>query len=541
MAALWLALTLAVAAAASTGASPQAAGTCNVTLKKGYSVGGLAYRQLKGTGSTACCAACVADTKCAGFVVSAGRGRGGGECLLKADLHGIHAKSTNDCGAVRGTLPPPGPAPKPAPGPPAPPAGPPPTPPPAGSPKWELVSTEPLPVIGHKHPDVLSASILAGFETGQYQRIGDTFYYTANELGMCTGVVWDLVTRAALWSAKNSTGPWTRVATLRNGSHIETLCKKKKCAVPCKESCCSGTDDEPSFVTWAPTLIHAPSSVNATGKDVWNLFYSSNQNSHMGDSAFNGITWAVSTTESMLGPYVDVVGKNGSGLPPGGEGVVNVAVNNSHSFSAWKLRNGSWAGFSNNVPGAKSFSAALMVPAGDPTVPGGAWKGAGPNLASGSECSAGFCYAPENPLVTTMSTDKKFFLAVYDALEQPPIDEPPTVTVPTPVDDMPPPPPLATGAGKPGGNPICSSKTGCNRIGVAFSADGVTWKYSAMVPVQTASTHPCGQIRTPLGMAPEPERCKGCYSVMWTGISDQAGPSGNFRPVCHATIRNVNE
>ena len=72
-------------------------------------------------------------------------------------------------------------------------------------------------------------------------------------------------------------GPWKRLATLRNGSHIETLCQKKKCAVPCRDSCCSGTKDEPSFVTWAPTLIHAPSSVNASGKDVWNLFYSSNQ------------------------------------------------------------------------------------------------------------------------------------------------------------------------------------------------------------------------------------------------------------------------
>jgi hypothetical protein len=168
-----------------------------------------------------------------------------------------------------------------------------------------------------------------------------------------------------------------------------------------------------------------------------------------------------------------------------------------------KLRNGSWVGFRNNVPGAKSFSAALIVPAGDPTVPGGAWKPAGPNLASGSDCSNGFCYAPENPLVTTMSTDKKFYLAVYDALEQPPADG-----------DLNP-SSLATGTtsssagGGPGGNPICSSKTSCNRIGIAFSADGVTWKYSAMVPVQTASTHPCGQIRTPLGMAPEPERCKG--------------------------------
>jgi hypothetical protein len=70
------------------------------------------------------------------------------------------------------------------------------------------------------------------------------------------------------------------------------------------------------------------------------------------------------------------------------------------------------AGFKNNIPGAASFSAGLIVPAGDSTTVGGAWKSAGPNLASGSNCSAGFCYAPENPVVTTMSTDGKFYLAV---------------------------------------------------------------------------------------------------------------------------------
>ena len=52
--------------------------TCNATLKKGCSVGGNAYKQLKGADSTACCLACVADTKCAGFVTS---DTGNGECL----------------------------------------------------------------------------------------------------------------------------------------------------------------------------------------------------------------------------------------------------------------------------------------------------------------------------------------------------------------------------------------------------------------------------------------------------------------------------
>jgi hypothetical protein len=74
--------------------------------------------------------------------------------------------------------------------------------------------------------------------------------------------------------------------------------------------------------------------------------------------------------------------------------VLNVAVDSSHSFSAWKLRNGSWAGFKNNIPGAKSFSAGLIVPV-DPETPGGAWRPAGPNLACDGDCGGkGLGWAP---------------------------------------------------------------------------------------------------------------------------------------------------
>ena len=104
------------------------------------------------------------------------------------------------------------------------------------------------------------------------------------------------------------------------------------------------------------------------------------------------------------------------------------------------------------------------------------------------------CFAPENPVVTTTTTDGKYYLAVYDALR--------------------------------GGEDV---------IGLSFSSDGVTWRYSQILTVQPGDTHPCGAIRTPLGLVPETDLCKGCYSVLWTGIT------GDFRPVCHAIIRNVNE
>ena len=499
-----------------TPATASSATACNATLRPNWSAGLNILTELSYSDEAKCCAACTANLSCVVFVIH------GSNCFLKADADGSHAKAGNTAGFVRAT-PPPAPGPTPSP----------PLPPPSDSPRWEWVSTSTVPVIGEKHPDVVKHGIFSGFETGQFQRINDTFYYTANELGTnCDGVLWDLVTRAALWSAQNSTGPWTRLVTLRNGSHMHTLCPKDKPTLPCRVPCgglsCCSQDAGQSFVTWAPTLLHAPSSVNESGKVlVWNLFYSSNQNSHFHDNAFMGITWAVSTTDSMLGPYVDVPGHNGTGgtLPEGGEGVVNVAVNSSHSFSAWKLRNGTWAGFRNNIPGAPSFSAGLIIPRGDPTVPGGSWKPAGPNLASGSNCSNGFCYGPENPTVTTMTMDGKYYLAVYDALEQPPLgDEQEKQETPGSSE-------IET-ALHPG---VCSDATKCNRIGIGFSADGVSWKYSALVAVQTSENHPCGQIRTPLGLAPEPETCKGCYSVMWTGIA------AGFRPVCRGIIRNLNE
>ncbi len=64
---------------------------------------------------------------------------------------------------------------------------------------------------------------------------------------------------------------------------------------------------------------------------------------------------------------------------------------------------------------------------------------------------------------------------------------------------------------------------------------GVTWQYLQILMVQVGGNHPCGEIRTALGLVPEPNRCKGCYSVLWTGHE------GDFSPVCHAIIRNVNE
>jgi len=404
----------------------------------------------------ACCAQCIAEPECAVFVFST-------TCYLKRDGNGGHAKSGNTCGYVRA------PAPK--------------------EPQWVVVESTPAPVIDEAMG--LPYNIFNGFETGQYQRINGTYYLTANELGMCPKQVWDKITRAALWSAPNSTGPWTRLTTLRNASHMYSYCKDTPYPYP-------GSENLTDFVTWTPQLIFGPSSVNTSQDRVWNLFYSSNQNR---DGRFNGISWAVSTTDSLTGPYVDVrsVGPDA------------VAVNYSHSFAAWQLPNGTWVGFKNSVPGAKPFSVGLIVPV-DPNTPGGEWRAAGPNIAVDGGIGAGMHWAPENPYVRR-SSDGKLYYAVYDALKQPPGNS-------TESQDL-----------------ICRNATACDRIGMAWSVDGLAWTSSDLLKVQTKG-HACGQIRTPLGLAPEPELCRGCYSVLWTGI--QNGSDG-FRPVCHAIIRNLNE
>eukprot|EP00937_MAST-01D_sp_MAST-1D-sp2_P005586 g5586.t1 len=462
---------------------------CNATMRAGWSVGATIL-QVMTADPTDCCTACVAQTACMAFVVD------GGKCYLKADLNLPHPKAGNNAGIVRGSLPP-TPTPTPAP----------------GAPQWELVEATAAPIIGEAQAK--QHGILQGFETGQFQRLGNTYYYTANELGLCAGQVWDKVTRAGLWSASNSTGPWTRVTTLRNGSHMWSLCNHTETPYP-------EAKYNLNYVTWTPSLLHAPSSVNGSAA-VWNLFYSSKQD-RSGDKdvpwglKYNGISWAVSTTDSIEGPYVDVLGA-------GADGVV---VNGSHSFSAWKLRDGSFAGFRNNVPGQGSFSNGPIVPV-DSTVPGGEWQDAGPanSVQDGHyEPGKGFRWAPENAYVSA-STDGKWFLAVYDPLRQPP-----TARVNASMRAAPP-----RGAGGDAGDPPpCSDKHACDRIGIAWSSDGLYWDDSTLLAVQVGGNHPCGQIRTPLGLAAEPERCRGCYSVLWNGISDSG-----FRPVCHAIIRNVNE
>ena len=237
--------------------------------------------------------------------------------------------------------------------------------------------------------------------------------------------------------------------------------------------------------SWAPTLILAPSTVNGT-KPVWNFFYSACEapKDHPGD----GIVHAVSTTDSIEGPYVDLPGT----LVPG----TGVVMPFSHAFTTWQLPNGTYMSFRNNVPGARSFSVGLERAIADQgRTLGGPW--------AYDNNSVPFPCGPENPIVSR-SMDKKWWYAVYDALEQ----------IPVPASK-----PANASCTDPSKRALCTSKSQCDQIGIAWSPDGVTWTAEAttLIRVQTGGHHPCGQIRTPLGLVAEPDLCTGCYSVLWTG------------------------
>ena len=127
------------------------------------------------------------------------------------------------------------------------------------APRWEVVSSSPEPVIGPA--DAVPHGVFQGFETGQYTKVDGTHHVAINELGLCEHVTWDRTTRAALWSAPNGSGPWTRVTTLRNTSSMHSVCNL------------TAGKGLPNACSWAPTLVFAPSTANGS-KPVWHLFYS---------------------------------------------------------------------------------------------------------------------------------------------------------------------------------------------------------------------------------------------------------------------------
>jgi len=324
----------------------------------------------------------------------------------------------------------------------------------AAVPRWEGVASTAEPGIGPEQ--TLPHGVYQGFETGQYIKAGGKHYYVANELGLCPHVRWDFSTRAALWTAPSGAGPWSRVTTLRNTSSMYSECQLDE-----------GRGLKNKW-SWAPTLLFGPSTANGT-EPVWNFFYSGGEAARFKPG--DGILHAVSTTASIEGPYVDL-------------GLVSQP---SHSFNAWRLPNGTYMSFRNNVPGFKEFSIGLERI--------GSVLGARTVYDNNS---VPFPCGPENPIVSR-SADGQWYYAVYDALEQLPVASRQGGQRAAAGEGT-----AASGCGNKGFRSLCTNKTQCDQVGIAWSPDGVTWTAdaTALLRVQTDDSLAQCPLSNKFGAAP---------------------------------------
>ena len=179
------------------------------------------------------------------------------------------------------------------------------------------------------------------------------------------------------------------------------------------------------------------------------------------------------------------------------------------SFYPWQLVNGTWVGFfgvhdktgDTGDNSTRTWKVGLVV----------ADTLAGPWRRLNSLNPAEYIETPEgieNPIVTQTS-DGKYFVAVYDALMPDQIG---------------------------GSNDV---------VGISTSADGIHFSKAQYVHLN-ATASGCGKpVRTPQGLVPEPTKCKGCYSMLYTGhgASTTSSDSGSesYKNVCWVLLRNINE
>lgn len=77
-----------------------------------------------------------------------------------------------------------------------------------------------------------------------------------------------------------------------------------------------------------------------------------------------------------------------------------------------------------------------------------------------------------------------------------------------------------------------------HEVGISYSADGLQWSSAQYVSVwDGAGVAPCGDIRTPLGLVPEPQMGRGVYSLLFTGDSKEP----IYETVCRALLQNAGE
>eukprot|EP01043_Picozoa_sp_COSAG02_P054268 COSAG02_NODE_6120_length_3785_cov_2.818231_2_plen_327_part_00 len=295
-------------------------------------------------------------------------------------------------------------------------------------------------------------------------------------------VAWDIHMESHDWTSPDGIHNWTRGSLLYNSS-AKTDGSDRRAAI------------------WAPMAVYDESA----GR--WNMFYVG-YTCHPGqyDGAIYRLVSQTAGPGGVGGPYpadkativLDLEGVGGR--PAHWEGTAK--DQGTDSFYPWRLDNGTWVGFfgvhdkSGDTGGANSTRTWKVGLAMADSLAGPWHRLNSLNPAEYIETPEGI----ENPIVTR-TTDGKYYVAVYDALMPDQIEDHEDV------------------------------------VGISVSADGVHFGPAQYVHLN-ASASGCGSpVRTPQGLIPEPDKCKGCYSMMYTGH----GGKPSYANECWVMLRNLAE
>ena len=330
----------------------------------------------------------------------------------------------------------------------------------------------------------LAAGVLHGFEGGLYfaSTDGSRHIFASECMDDIAGLPWDTHMRGGHYMSTDGGRAWVRVGTTYNSS-----------------AACTPTGEDRCASMWAPTPIFDASA------DVWRLFvvcYRIGVRAGCGQTDGEIIMRTSSTPgrAGLAGPFpaasttvvLDMQGVGGAPLDYEGSGAAGTQDQGTDSFFPYQLRDGSWAAFFGSH---KRNATPLQWQVGLATAPAlaGPWTRARARNPVALEPEGR--QATENPIVT-QTQDSSWLVAVWDALRSP----------------------------------------AAQQIGLSYSADGLSWSGPQYVTVwEGGGAGPCDDIRTPLGLVPEPALGRGVYSVLFTGSA------AGYENICRALLQNTAE
>lgn len=262
---------------------------------------------------------------------------------------------------------------------------------------FELYKALDQPVIGKTEAHAKPGGPNSGFEGGLYFRDSVGVYHLFPSECMLDRpkVPWDIHMESHDWTSPDGVHNWTRGAMIYNSS-----------------AKMDGSDRRGAI--WAPVPVWDPKT------EVWNLFYVGYTcDPGQVDGAIYRLVSRVAGPAGVAGPYenatiiLDLEGMGG----PSGHWEGTAKDQGDDSFFPWQIDNGSWVGFfgvhdktgdTGGPKGVRTWKVGLAM----------AESLAGPWRRLSSLNPAEYIETPEgieNPIVTR-TTDKAFYVAVYDAL-----------------------------------------------------------------------------------------------------------------------------